>query len=134
VLEGVTFGLRDSVELMKRLGLDVAQVQAVGGGASNPVWRQILADVLGAEITTSTAAVEGAAQGAAMLAGVGIGAYASVEAAADTLSGDAERSQPGADAAVYEAYYPRYRALYPALAPEFRELAAVVASHDTTNE
>jgi xylulokinase len=127
VLEGVSFGLRDSVELMKRLGLDVAQVQAVGGGASNPVWRQILADVLGAEITTSTAAVEGAAQGAAMLAGVGIGAYASVEAAAGTLSGEAERSQPGADAAVYEAYYPRYQALYPALAGEFKEIARVVA-------
>jgi xylulokinase len=132
VLEGVSYGLRDSVELMKGLGLDVGEVQAVGGGASSPVWRQILADVLDVGISTSAAAVEGAAQGAALLAGVGIGMFDSVDAAARMLGGPVEHTRPGPAAAIYHAYYPRFRALYPALAPEFRQLASLAASQVST--
>jgi xylulokinase len=122
VLEGVAFGLRDSLELMKALGLDVRTVRAQGGGARSPLWRQILADVLGAEVAVPEAA-DGAALGAALLAGVGAGVWKSVEEAAATASGVTGSISPSANAAVYDEYYPRYRALYPALAPEFAALA-----------
>jgi xylulokinase len=129
VLEGVAYGLRDSLELMKPLGLDVGQIRASGGGAKSPVWRQILADVMQAEIAT-TSASEGAAQGAAILAAVGTGIFPSVESATETLVRVSVGVAPSADASVYDAYYPRYRALYPALAREFSELARVVQSQE----
>jgi xylulokinase len=81
VLEGVAFGLRDSFELMKSVGLsEIRQVRVSGGGARSPLWRQILADVLNAELITVNT-TEGAAFGAALLAGVGTGLWPSVDAA-----------------------------------------------------
>src|SRR4029450_387286 len=73
VLEGVAFGLRDSLELMLAAGLPhPPAIRATGGGIRSALWRQILADALGAAIVTTTGA-EGAAQGAATLAAVGAG-------------------------------------------------------------
>src|SRR5690606_25937388 len=80
VLEGVAFGLKDSVELMKPLGLSVDRVRVAGGGTRSAVWRQILADVFDSELAT-TDATEGAAYGAALLGGVGAGVFGSVEEA-----------------------------------------------------
>ena len=74
VLEGVSYGLRDSLELMKALGLPTTQVRVSGGGARSALWRQILADVFNTEIVTVNV-TEGAAFGAALLAGVGAGIY-----------------------------------------------------------
>lgn len=128
VLEGVAFGLRDSLELMKELGLDVGQVRASGGGARSPLWRQILADVMGTGLAT-TDSVEGAVFGAALLAGVGTGVFPSVEAAAEAGVREVERVETGPDQAVYSDFYARYRALYPALAPEFAALARLVERH-----
>jgi xylulokinase len=125
VLEGVAFGLRDSLELMKSLGLDVRRVRAQGGGARSPLWRQILADVFGAEVAVPVA-VEGAALGAALLAGVGAGVWGSVEETAEVSGQVTESVQPGPAAAAYDEYYARYRALYPALAPEFASMARLV--------
>jgi xylulokinase len=122
VLEGVAFGLRDSLELMKSLGLDVRTVRAQGGGARSPLWRRILADVLGAEVAVPEAE-EGAALGAALLAGVGAGVWSSVEETAPLAGRVRESIQPGPDAQRYDEIYPRYRALYPALAPEFKAMA-----------
>jgi xylulokinase len=122
VLEGVAFGLRDSLELMKSLGLDVRTVRAQGGGARSPLWRQILADVLGAEVAVPEAE-EGAALGAALLAGVGAGVWSSVAETAPLAGRVRESIQPGPDAPRYDEIYPRYRALYPALAPEFAAMA-----------
>src|SRR5690606_5426708 len=82
VMEGVAFELKDSVELMKPLGLSVGRVRIAGGGARSALWRQILADILDAELAT-TDATEGAAYGAALLGGVGAGVFDSVEAASD---------------------------------------------------
>jgi len=119
VLEGVSFGLRDSFELMKSAGLEnISQVRVTGGGAKSPLWRQILADVFNAEIVTVNTA-EGAAYGAALLAATGSGAFRSVEEACNatiTISGS---TMPGKDQAVYENLYPLYRNLYPALQPTF---------------
>ena len=128
VLEGVTFGLRDSLELMRQLGLSIEEIVALGGGARSPLWRQILADIFDNDITTVNV-TEGAPYGAALLAGVGAGVYGSVEAACDAVVRVEGRTSPGADAAIYADYYPRYRALYPALAPEFAAIAQVVSKH-----
>ncbi len=85
VLEGVAFGLRDGLASMLDAGMPMpTQIRASGGGTVSPLWRQILADVLGAEIATVSTS-EGAAYGAGILAAVGAGWFPSVEAAADAL-------------------------------------------------
>lgn len=129
VLEGVTYGLRDSLELMRDLGIDVSQMRASGGGARSPFWRQMLADVFQTEIVTVNSE-QGAAYGAALLAGVGAGVFEDVPAACRTsikVTGKAEPSSENRD--VYNDYYKRYRALYPALKNEFKALAEVVEKH-----
>jgi xylulokinase len=128
-LEGVTYGLRDSLELMRELGLTISQMRASGGGAKSPFWRQLLADIFGTEIVTVNS-VEGAPYGAALLAGVAAGIFEDVPAACRTALKVTD-SHP-ADASLrdrYDDYYRRYRALYPALAPEFKALAKVVEKH-----
>jgi xylulokinase len=126
VIEGVAFGLRDSFELMKNAGLPpITQVRASGGGVKSPLWRQILADVLQAEIVTINTA-EGAAYGAAILAAVGTGAFASVETACEQLIHVTGSTKPGGDTAVYDQLYPLYRQLYPALKPTFTEIAKLI--------
>lgn len=128
VLEGVSYGLRDSLELMRALGLSIDQVRASGGGARSPLWRQILADVFETEITT-VSVTEGAAYGAALLAGVGAGVYDSVAEACQAAVLVTGSTLPGPAASVYADFYPRYRALYPALAPHFETMAQVVSMH-----
>jgi xylulokinase len=128
VLEGVAYGLLDSLELMRALGLSIEQVRASGGGARSSLWRQILADVFDAEIVTVNV-TEGAAYGAALLAGVGAGVYADVPAACEAAIRLTGRTEPGPAVSVYADYYPRYRALYPALAPEFAAIAEAVSRH-----
>jgi xylulokinase len=113
---------------MRALGLSIEQVRASGGGARSPLWRQILADVFDAEIAT-VSVTEGAAYGAALLAGVGAGVYGSVAEACQAAIQVSGSTRPGPAAAVYADYYPRYRALYPALASQFEELVRVVSKH-----
>ncbi len=127
VLEGVSFGLRDSLELMRALGITPTQVRASGGGARSALWRQILADVFDAEIVTVNV-TEGAAFGAALLAGVGAGIYRDVESACDAVITTTSRIAPGAAKSVYAEYYPRYRALYPILKNEFAAIARIAAN------
>lgn len=116
VLEGVAFGLRDSFELIKSAGLSqVRQVRISGGGARSPLWRQILADVFQSELVTIDT-VEGAAYGAALLAGVGAGFWPDVDAACQTgvrITGSTQPTPAGM--AAYDHYYSLYRQLYPAL-------------------
>jgi xylulokinase len=128
VLEGVTYGLRDSLELMRNLGLGIRQVRASGGGARSALWRQILADVFDTEIVTVNVS-EGAAYGAALLAGVGAQVYPTVPDACAAALRVTGSTVPGPNTAIYADYYPHYRALYPALAPEFSALAQTVARH-----
>lgn len=128
VLEGVSYGLRDSLELMRGLGLSVEQVRASGGGARSPLWRQILADVFASQIATVNV-TEGAAYGAALLAGVGASVYEDVPQACGTAIRITDEVDPGPAAKIYADYYPRYRALYPALKGEFEKIAQVVSSH-----
>jgi xylulokinase len=128
VLEGVSYGLLDSLELMRGLGLTIEQVRVSGGGARSSLWRQILADAFDTEIVTVNV-TEGAAYGAALLAGVGAGVWADVAEAARRSVAVTGRLSPGPDAAVYADFYPRYRALYPALKAEFEAVSAAVSRH-----
>lgn len=116
VLEGVAFGLRDSFELIKTAGLaHIDQVRVSGGGARSPLWRQILADVFEAELVTVNT-TEGAAYGAALLAGVGSGAWADVDAACAATVRQTGVSQPDpAQVERYQRVYGLYRQLYPAV-------------------
>lgn len=124
VLEGVAFGLKDSFQLIQEAGLGmIEQVRVSGGGARSDLWRQILADVFETELVTVNT-TEGAAFGAALLAGVGAGLFADVQSACEGMIRITGTTTPSKDAAVYQRYYPLYQALYPALANSFRALAS----------
>jgi xylulokinase len=119
VLEGVAYGLRDGLDQIVATGVPAPdQVRASGGGIASGVWRQILADVLGAEIATVSTS-EGAAFGAALLATVGAGWFSSVEQAVERAVQLTVVAEPGPDASAYAEALGTYRALYPALAPIF---------------
>jgi xylulokinase len=120
LLEGVAFGLKDSFSLIQRAGLgEIHQVRASGGGTRNALWRQILASVLEAELVTVNT-TEGAAFGAAILAGVGAGAWQDVSSACSEAVQITGRVQPDpAQVEVYRKSYPLYRELYPILKPAF---------------
>jgi xylulokinase len=121
VLEGVAFGLRDGLDLMIEAGTPAPrQVRASGGGVRSALWRQILADVLDAEIVT-LGTEEGAAFGAALLGGVGAGWFPSVEEACDQLVGVTRGAEPSKDVHAYLDAHHLYRRVYPALSPLFQK-------------
>lgn len=124
VLEGVAFGLRDSFELMKAVGLPaITQVRVAGGGARSSLWRQILADVFNSELVTVNT-TEGAAYGAALLAGVGAGIWSDGESACKaTVSITGSTTPQAKEVDRYAAAYASYQKLYPTLKPIFAELA-----------
>jgi xylulokinase len=123
VLEGVSFGLRDSFELIKNARAEnISQVRVTGGGAHSPHWRQILADVFQTQIVTVNSE-EGAAYGAALLASAGAGVFQSVEAACDAVIQVTSTTEPGANQSIYADIYPLYDELYPALRPTFKAVA-----------
>ncbi|HRJ58737.1 MAG TPA: xylulokinase [Anaerolineales bacterium] len=124
VLEGVAFGLKDSFTLIQNAGLGgITQVRASGGGTKGALWRQILASVLEAELVTVNTS-EGAAFGAALLAGVGSGAWVDVPAACrETIRITGQTLPVEEDAAVYRKVHPLYRELYPALKSSFAKLS-----------
>jgi len=123
LLEGVSFGLKDIFSLIQNAGLGpIHQVRASGGGTKGALWRQILASVLEAELVTVNTS-EGAAFGAALLAGVGAGAWSDVPsacAAAIRITGSTPPDPAQVDA--YRKAYPLYRELYPALKPGFDKM------------
>jgi xylulokinase len=119
VLEGVAFGLRDGLDQMTATGMpSPAQIRASGGGTASALWRQILADVLGAEVAT-VSTTEGAAFGAALLGAVGAGWQPTAEDAAAAFVRVSPAASPGPEAARYADAHAAYRELYPALAPIF---------------
>ena len=113
ILEGVAFSLKDTFTLFHELGVPVNAIRLGGGGARGPLWRQIQADVYGHPVELLEAE-EGGAFGAALLAGTGIGAWASVEAACAATVRVAATIAPE-HAAVMDEAYRRYQRIYPAL-------------------
>jgi xylulokinase len=116
VLEGVAYGLRDSLELLRELGVEPAAGRVSGGGARSTLWRTIVASVLELPLET-TAAEEGAAYGAALLAGCAAGTFDGPRDAAERCVRVRERTEPDPEwSAVYADGYERFRRMYPALA------------------
>ncbi len=125
VMEGVTYSLRDCLEVFKEMNITVNDMMACGGGGSSPLWRQMLADLYHCPIQT-LASKEGPALGVAILAMVGTGEYASVPEACKAIIATDKTCQPREDAiAAYEGYYQLYRKIYPALKDQYAELASL---------
>lgn len=122
VLEGITFGLRDSLELMCDLGSRPQQIVASGGGAKSIFWQQLMADIFETPIQVVNA-TEGAAFGAALLAGVGTGVFPTVEEACEKAIRVTDEVAPGENAGKYSEAYALYRSLYPMLKDSFEIVA-----------
>src|SRR4051812_26315792 len=112
LLEGVTFGMRDALEIMKQMNIAVTQVRASGGGARSALWRSLQADIYNQPIVLTNAS-EGPAYGVALLAGVGTGAFSSVEEACRASIKQTAKIAPNAKrAAFYDKHYNVYHKLY----------------------
>lgn len=123
VMEGVSYSLRDCVEVMREMNINVADMMACGGGGSSPLWRQMLADLYGCPVKT-TQNKEGPALGVALLAAVGAGIYSSVpEACGAVILPDKVQDPIKTNSAEYEKVYAVYKKLYPAMKSCFDELS-----------
>ena len=123
VMEGVTFSQRDSVEVLREMGVSINEMLACGGGGSSPFWRQMLADIYDCPVKT-VVSKEGPALGVAILAGAGTGVYSSVQdGCAAVIKTNPPQNPISQNGAEYEKFYNIYRALYPALKNNFSELA-----------
>lgn len=131
ILEGVAFSLEDSFRILREMDVPVHAIRLGGGGARSPLWRQIQADVYGHHVQT-VAAEEGAAYGAAVLAGVGAGVWRDVDTACDRVVRITSETSPGEGRAVLADRYKAYRSLYPALR-QIREAAAATARPPTAS-
>lgn len=122
VLEGVAFGLRDSLEVARSLGLSPTRTKICGGGAKSALWRKIMAAVLDMEVERPVCE-EGPGYGAAILAAVGCGAFSGVKEAVDQLVGILSVEKPDRDLVKkYEERYSRFKKLYPALKEVYKTL------------
>jgi xylulokinase len=124
ILEGVAFGIKDMFCLMRDAGLgSIDEVRVSGGGVKSMLWRQILADTLDAELV-AVSTTEGAAFGAALLAGVGVGVWSDVDAACAQTIFISDRVTPNKETTkVYDSLYEQYKRLYPILKPVFHDLS-----------
>lgn len=120
VLEGVAYGLRDSLEILKDLKVPVDEIRVIGGGAKSVLWKQIIADIFGStiqEINTN----QGGGLGAAILAAVASGHYKNVEAGCDKMIQVVSHLDANAENVnTYNTLYPAYKALYSALKNWFK--------------
>lgn len=128
VMEGVTFSLKDCLNIIADLGVEISEVRASGGGGKSRLWKQMQADVFGLPITTTNSS-EGPALGVALLAGVGTGVYKDVAEACDVAIKPVEVQQPNtANTEVYSKFYKLYCQLYKSLKQDFKELAQIMKS------
>jgi xylulokinase len=122
VLEGVSYGLNDSLSLMKELGINPKEIILSGGGSRSALWKQMLADIF-ATPCAMVNALEGAAYGAAILAAVGVGGFGSVQEACSSFIQKIETVDPGPNLEAYKRNYPIYKSLYPSLKTQFAKIA-----------
>ena len=122
VVEGITFGMRDQVELFRRLGTQIKQIRSGGGGARSVFWRQMQADMFKAPVVTINTQ-EGAAYGVALLAATSAGAFERVEDVGKAIRITSTARPKKAASAVYDRMYPEYRGLYRSLKDDFRRIA-----------
>ena len=128
VMEGVIFSLRESLELMRELGVEIDHVRATGGGARDPLWRELQADIYRTPVRRMLAE-EGPALGAALLAGVGAGVYPDVPAASATvgLHKDTQQSLTRRASDRYDRLFPLYQGLYGQTAETMHALSELAA-------
>jgi xylulokinase len=127
VMEGVSFGMRDQLELLRGLGVKPSDAVVSGGAANSAIWRQLTTDMMGIPLYTVNTS-EGGALGAAILAAVGAGSYPDVPSACKQMVHKVDVVQPDpAGVAEYERLYPTFQGLYPALKNTFSALAAFEA-------
>jgi xylulokinase len=125
VMEGITYGLYDSILIMRNLGVRIDRIYASGGAAKSTFWRQMLADIFETEIALANV-TEGAAYGAAMLAGIGTGQYDNAIEAANALISIKETIAPNPDTSeIYKRTYNIYHSLYPQLKASFGALTEI---------
>ena len=125
VMEGVSYSLRDCVEVMREMKISVTDMMACGGGGSSPLWRQMLADLYACPVKT-TQNKEGPALGVALLAAVGAGIYSTVpEACKAVILPDKIQNPVEENTSEYEKIYAVYKKLYPAMKSCFDEIAAM---------
>lgn len=125
LMEGVAYGARHHVDVLRELGIPVRRVLLADGGAKSPLWRQILADVLDTEVTAYPGH-GGSALGVAFLAGMAVGVFEHWSDI-DRFLGDGVQVEPGSDAAVYASAYTVFRDLYVDVK---RHMAAMARMHD----
>ena len=125
VLEGTAYSLGDCLNTLRTIGLQVENARIIGGGAKSTLWRQIVADVLGIEL--STPELSDSSFGAAMLAGVGIGAFSGFEQAADQCVRIKFKTSPNMENhAVYQKFFTVYKQIQSQLEPVYNKLAEMM--------
>ena len=125
VMEGVSYSLRDCVEVFREMDINVSDMMACGGGGSSPLWRSMLADLYNCPVKTASSK-EGPALGVALLASVGAGIYSSVPEACKAVVAVDKTQQPDpAKVPEYEKFYRLYTEIYPALKEQFRRLGTL---------
>lgn len=122
VLEGITFGMKDSLAIMEGLGVDIQQIRLTGGGAKSAFWRRLQANVYGREVALVNAS-EGPAFGAALLAGAGTKVYSNLVDAVENAVKVTETVSPEKDEVErYAGLFSIYQELYPALRSSFKRI------------
>jgi xylulokinase len=125
-MEGVAYSLKDCMEIIKGMDIEVKEVRASGGGGKSKLWRQIQADLFNTEVVTINSS-EGPALGVALLAGVGAGVYSTVEEACNSVIKVISKQEANkSNTEVYEKYYKIYQNLYPALKEQFKAVAEII--------
>jgi xylulokinase len=127
IVEGITYAMKDSLEIIRSMGIVVEEVRLSGGGARNEFWRQMQADVYESAVCTINAD-EGPAYGVALLAGVGTGVWGSVEEACEqSISTVSRHEVQPENVRVYREYYPLFQSLYRSLKGDFAAITGRVA-------
>ncbi|MCC8192737.1 MAG: xylulokinase [Ruminococcus sp.] len=125
VLEGVSYSLRDCIEVFREMKININDMMACGGGGSSPLWRSMLADLYNCPVKT-LASKEGPALGVALLASVGAGIYSSVgEACKQVIEVNKVQNPDEKNVQEYEKYYQLYREIYPSLKESFSKLSSL---------
>jgi len=122
ILEGVTFALRDSLEVARSLGIEIKKTMICGGGAKSPLWKKLVANIMNVEVEVPVSE-EGPGFGAAILAAVGCGEYENVEKATKAIIKIKEKIKPEEELVLkYEERYQKFKKIYPALKGIFKEI------------
>jgi xylulokinase len=125
-IEGITFGMKDSLEIIKKQGIKIEQIRLTGGGAKSKFWKKLQANIYNSEVVT-TGSEEGPAFGAAIMAAVGVGFLESIEYATEKFIKIKERIEPNkTETKTYQQLYKEFVQLYPALKNNFASISKII--------